>query len=172
MKRSDISRLPQFYDRYINLVEDIPLSDALHQYGGNILDSEKLKALGDRSYGPGKWTAREILLHLTDNERIQSCRALRISRGDQTALPGYDQEQMVRNGPAGKRSVDDLLEELRMLRQCSMILFSHMDSQMLLREGLIGTTRISPLALGFVLAGHMLHHEKILRDKYYPLLGA
>ena len=72
MKRSDIKVLPVYFDRYINLIEDIELTEALEKFGANILTENKkeLNETGDKVYAKGKWTVKEIIQHLIDSERV------------------------------------------------------------------------------------------------------
>ena len=74
MKRSEINPIPKFFDRYITQVEDIDIVDALEKYSNieNLVDVAKLERLGDKVYAPGKWTVKEVIQHITDNERVQA----------------------------------------------------------------------------------------------------
>jgi hypothetical protein len=172
MKRSEIVPMPPFFDRYINLVEDIDLFEGFTKYTPEHIfaETEKLIALKDRVYAEGKWTVKDILQHVIDNERIMSYRALRFSRNDKTQLPGYDEAILAANTVAGHRTIDDLMNEFSELRQSTITLFKNMDKTMLTRIGNANQTEISPLALGFVILGHPLHHMNIIRDRYFPLL--
>lgn len=164
--------MPRFFDRYINLVDDIELLDGFQKYAPERIfaETEKLLGLGDRVYEPGKWTVKDILQHVIDNERIMAYRALRFSRNDKTPLPGYDEAVLAANTTASHRTVDDLMEEFRELRRSTVTLFRNMDSIMLTRPGNANNTEISPLALGFVILGHPVHHMNIIRERYFPLL--
>ncbi len=172
MKRSEIVPMPPFFDRYINLVEDIDLFEGFTKYTPESVfaETEKLIALGDRVYAEGKWTVKDILQHVIDNERIMAYRALRFSRNDKTQLPGYDEAILAANTVAGHRTVDDLMEEFSELRRSTITLFKNMDKTMLTRMGNANQTEISPLALGFVILGHPTHHMNVIRDRYFPLI--
>ncbi len=172
MKRSSVNPLPEFFDRYINLVDDITLSEALDKYGSRWLNSEKEKfsALEDSIYAPGKWTVKDILQHLIDNERIFCYRALRFARNDQTPLPGYDEQLFGQTAHGFKRSVDDLLSEFSAVRQSSLALFKSFSEEMLMRRGICYNKEISVAGIGFVIAGHPIHHLNVLKERYYPLL--
>lgn len=172
MKRSAITPMPVFFDRYINLVEDIDLFEAFEKYTPDQVysDKKKLSTLGDRIYAENKWTIKDILQHVIDNERIMAYRALRFSRNDKTELPGYDEAILGANTIASTRSVDDLLEEFNQVRISTIALFRNMNEAMLLNSGMANNTRISPLALGFVIIGHPVHHMNIISERYFPLL--
>lgn len=172
MKRSQIQPMPPFFDRYINLIEDIDLLEGFAKYTPQHVfsDIEKLTRLADRVYAPGKWTVKDILQHVIDNERIMSYRALRFSRNDKTPLPGYDEALLADNTIAASRTVGDLMDEFNQLRQSTITLFKQMDQTMLTRMGNANQTQINALALGFVILGHPLHHSHVLAERYFPLL--
>lgn len=173
MKRSDIQHMPQFFDRYILLVDDIDIIDGLEATAGLYHAPEikaKLEALGDQVYAPGKWTAKDIIQHLIDNERIISYRAMRFARNDKTSLPGYDEELFGANTTANQRTLDDLLDEFAVVRQSTIALFKSFSDEMFLRSGVSFNQQISPLALGFVLIGHPIHHLRVLEERYFPLI--
>lgn len=165
--------MPQFFDRYILLVEDIELVQGLvtSLEDFETTDFEKWKQLGDRVYAPNKWTLKDILQHLIDNERVQSYRAMRFARNDKTVLPGYDQELFSANVNTHKRTLDDLKEEFIAIRNASILLFKHMDEEMLQRVGVAYQIEITPLVLGFQLIGHQIHHFNVIKERYMPLLN-
>lgn len=172
MKRSEITPMPKFFDRYINQVEDIDIVEALEKYSTieKLLDVKKLERLGDKVYAPGKWTVKEVVQHMTDNERVQAYRALRIARNDKTPLPGYDETVFAANVDPSLRSLSDLLEEFAVVRKGNIILFKNINEDQQKLTGLCNNVEIPVLALGFVLVGHQLHHAKIISERYFPLL--
>lgn len=172
MKRSDVNPMPQFFDRYINLVEDIDIFEAFEKYSPSIVykDILMLSALQDKIYAPGKWTVQDILQHVIDTERVMAYRALRFSRNDDTVLAGYEENLFADNTLAAKRTVADLLEELEVVRKSTILLFKNMDDAMVMRSGVANKSQISALALGFVVIGHAVHHMHVIRDRYYTLL--
>lgn len=173
MKRSQINPLPQFFDRYINLVEDVELVDGLvHQLAAfESYDFQPWEELGDRTYAPDKWTLKDILQHVIDNERVQSYRAMRFARKDTTILPGYDQDLLARNAKASKRSLESLRQEFVYTRKSSILLFQDMDDEALSEKGTAYKVEITPLGLGFQMIGHYMHHFNTVAERYLPLLG-
>lgn len=172
MKRSAIVPMPEFFDRYINLVEDVPVVEALTASAQVFpaADMPKIYALGDKVYAPGKWTIKDVVQHIIDNERIQAYRALRFARNDVSLLPGYDEEPYAKEARAERRSLEELLEEFEVTRRSNILLFSSFTEEMLLRKGICFGKEMSVLALGFVLAGHQEHHVRIVRERYFPLV--
>jgi len=118
------------------------------------------------SYAPGKWTIKEVLVHIIDDERIYAYRALRIGRGDTTPLPGFEQDDYVPYSHANDRSVRSILKEYTTVRKASLSLFKSFGEKDLLRRGTANGNAVSVRALLYHLAGHELHHLHILKDKY------
>lgn len=177
MKRSEVNPLPQFFDKYINLVEDVELLDALDTLSpvSVFADIESLEALGDQVYAPGKWTIRDIVQHCIDTERIMTYRALRFARNDQTPLPGFDENDYAQNAFANQRTLGDLLEEYEIVRIGTLALFDSFNQEMLNRSGIGGKLSQTPMsvaALGFMVVGHAVHHYKVIEERYFPLLSA
>ena len=172
MTKSDIPVMPQFFDRYINLAPNIDLIDALNQPASfaQLLPTETAEALGDRIYASGKWTIRDIIQHVIDTERIMAYRAMRFARNDKTSLPGFDEELFGQTARATRRNLADLYEEYALNRQSTIAMFRSFDEEMLMRSGICFNQIISPVALGFVLVGHPMHHANIIRERYFPLL--
>ena len=173
MKRSQIDPMPQFFDRYIKLAEDVDIIEALEKYSTieSLLNVKDLEKLGDKVYAEGKWTVKEIVQHMIDNERVQAYRALRIARNDKTPLPGYDENLFAANVRASARDLGELLEEFAIVRRSNVMLFENFNEEEQQRTGLCNNVPISVLALGFVLVGHQLHHASILRERYFPLIA-
>ena len=174
MKKSDISRNPSYFDRYIDQVDDIDLSEALRQSIAAIdaLDFGKLQTLGDRVYAPGKWTLRDLMQHLIDCERIFNYRALRFARNDKTELPGFDEDRFAEYAGATRRPLEDIMRELRLVREGTIALFGSFDEAALRRTGIMFKSELPVLAVGFTIAGHQAHHFRVMEERYYPLLEA
>ncbi|WP_025763535.1 DinB family protein [Dyadobacter tibetensis] len=171
MKKSEISRMPSFFDRYINLCDDISLLLALEKTSPDqVFSLDMLREIGDKIYAPGKWTIKDILQHVIDNERIMCYRALRFSRNELTALPGYEENIMAANSNARNRTLEDIMEEFQIVRGGTLALYRNMTPEMMLREGLANGQYMSPLSLGFVIVGHAVHHRNIIEQRYRPLL--
>ncbi|MFD1014855.1 DinB family protein [Winogradskyella rapida] len=118
------------------------------------------------AYAKDKWTIKDVLLHIIDTERILAYRALRISRGDKTALAGFEQDDFVVHGKANERSMESLCAEYSAVRQASIALFSSFDDAANLRVGEASGFPISVRALGFIILGHENHHNRIIEERY------
>lgn len=172
MKRSEVNPLPQFYDRYINKVEDLDLLEALEVYSPEHVfsETETLHKLGDLIYAPNKWTIREIIQHCIDTERIMSHRALRIARNDKTPLPGFDENEYALNTTARYRHLEELLDEYDIVRASTQALFQSFNDDMLVRSGQASQIDITVGALGFMVIGHSLHHMDVIKERYFSLI--
>lgn len=117
-------------------------------------------------YAPGKWTIKEILVHIVDDERIYSYRALRFARNDPTELPGFDQDVFARHSGADERGLDDIFEEYEAVRSATITLFGGLEDEAFLRRGTADGNVMSVRAAVYHLAGHELHHMNVIREKY------
>ena len=117
-------------------------------------------------YAEGKWTIKDILLHMMDTERIFAYRALRISRGDKTPLPGFEENDYVPFAFANSRSLESLLEEYENVRKATISFFESLNEEQLLFIGTASNTAISVRAVGFIITGHQNHHLKVIVERY------
>ena len=172
MKANEIDPKPQFFDRYITLVENIDLIDALTKFSPKNLypDQVLLEAIGERIYEPGKWTIKQIFQHCIDTERIMSYRALRFARNDRTELPGFEENFYAENAEVKNRTLEDLFTEFEMVRASTIAQFQYWPESILCRTGVASKVQISAGALGFVVVGHALHHKNIVVERYLPLV--
>jgi DinB superfamily len=118
--------------------------------------------------GPNEWSIKEVIGHLSDVERVFSYRLLRISRGDATLLPGFEQDDYVRAASFDGYSMSDLLREFEFLRQANIIAIEHMSEEAVERVGTASGYPVSARALIYMLVGHVDHHMASLREKYLP----
>ncbi len=164
----NLDSIPPFYKNYIKQVEQTDLLTNLRVSGYRTL--ELLHGIPEtkagHAYAPGKWSIREVAGHIIDAERIFAYRALRFARKDQTVLTSFDENQYVPNSNANQRSLRKLAEELHHVRMSTIDLFESFSEEMLLQKGKIGEQEISVVALGFIIAGHEIHHRNILRERY------
>ena len=117
-------------------------------------------------YAADKWSIKELVGHLIDTERIFSYRALRFARNDKTPLPGYEQDDYIRHASFDDCSLSELAAELESVRQSTLFLFKHLDEEAWMRRGVASESEVSVRALAYIIAGHELHHRRVLRDRY------
>ncbi len=158
-----------YYDRYISLIPGTDILGTLDAQRRQtlILLSGHDEADGDIRYAPDKWSAKEVLGHVCDTERIFAYRMLRISRGDRTPIEGFEQDDYVRNGPFAKIALAEVIEDYIAVRRATLTLLRNLDEQAWTRRGIANKNEVSVRALAYISAGHELHHRRILEEKYF-----
>lgn len=122
-------------------------------------------------YQKDKWSIKEVLVHIVDDERIFSYRALRFARNEKENLIGFDQDAYTVYAEADKRSLDSIFEEYEAVRYSTIALFNNLPENSLDRMG-HGTgsfNNATVRALLYHIAGHELHHINIIKEKYLNL---
>jgi len=130
------------------------------------LVDELTEEQGYYRYAPDKWSLKEALGHIVDNERIMSYRLLRIARGDTTPLPGYDQDVLVPGARFDLFPLAQLVEDYIAVRKATLTLLRGLTDEAWLRKGTASNVTISARALACVIAGHEIHHIRIIRERY------
>ncbi len=160
---------PPYTEMYMKFVKkDGSLLDQMHESLDNakkIMDAIPEERLNYR-YASQKWSTKEVLVHIIDNERIYAYRALAFSRNDKTVLPGFDENLYVKNAEVDKRSIHSIIAEYEAVRRATIALFDSFSSEALLRIGEANHNKTSVRALGYHILGHELHHLDVLKRKY------
>jgi uncharacterized damage-inducible protein DinB len=117
-------------------------------------------------YAEGKWSVKDICCHVIDCERIYNYRALCIARGDKTDLPAFEENDFAREAHADRRTIADIVAEYRAVRSSTIELFRNFDEEMLGRSGLADSRRRSVRSMGYIAAGHEIHHLNVIRERY------
>ncbi len=157
-----------YYGKYISLIPEGNIVTVLSEQLDETL--ALLRAIpeseGGFRYAPDKWSIKELVGHVIDTERLFAYRALRFARNDETPLAGYDQDEYIRNASFDDYPLGELVAELKSVRESTVFLFKHLDQAAWLRRGLANESEVSVRALAYIIAGHELHHRRILRDRY------
>ena len=157
-----------YYGRYISLVPGDNILAVLSKQLDETL--ALLRTIPESQagfrYEPGKWSIKELLGHLIDTERIFAYRALRFARNDETPVPGYEQDDYVRNASFDDYPLNDLALEFESVRRATLFLFKHLNEEAWMRRGVANESEVSVRALAYIIAGHELHHREILRSRY------
>ena len=157
-----------FYAGYVGSVPDGDVLETLEREGERaiaLLRSIRPEVAG-HAYAPGKWTVREVVAHDADGERVFSYRALRFGRADPTPLASFDQEAWLPHCHAASRRWTDLIDEMRVVRGASIHLFRSFEPEDWLRKGVASGAEITVRALAWIVAGHELHHRRVLAERY------
>ncbi|MFY9646407.1 MAG: DinB family protein [Terriglobales bacterium] len=157
-----------YYDKYVAQVPDNSILVTLEDQRRSmlILLTGRPEADGDLRYAPDKWSVKEVLGHICDAERVFAYRALRISRGDKTPLASFDENEFARNSPLSRRPLSDSIEDYIAVRRATVSLFRNLDEAAWARRGVASNHEVSVRALAYMIAGHELHHRKMLEEKY------
>jgi uncharacterized damage-inducible protein DinB len=168
LSKPKTNEYPPYYKEYVNNVPDGELLQILEDQQKETM--KLLKALSEETaeytYAPGKWTIKEVIGHITDTERIMCYRLLSIARGEQEMLPGYNDDEYVKRGQFNRFSLSDLLHHQSLVRQNTLLLLSSMDDEALRRRGNANGSEVTARALGYIIAGHEIHHRRMIEDRY------
>jgi DinB family protein len=166
--RPEMNEAAPYYFTYINQVSG---DDVIGAIDGQAEESLKFfSGISEEKslyrYAPGKWSIREVINHVNDTERAFAFRALWFSRGFDTPLPSYDQNISVSGAQSDRIPWAAHVEEFRRVRLSTISLFNNLPSEAWMRTGIASDNRFTVRALGFIIAGHVIHHIKILRERY------
>ncbi|NUM79648.1 DinB family protein [bacterium] len=169
IKKPKDGEFPPYANMYIRLLPDD--GQLLKHLKDNFAVTKKLMtSLSEDQllsrYAENKWTIKEVLVHIIDDERIYAYRALRFARNDQTELPGFEQDDFARYSGANERSLASILEEYEAVRHSTITLFNGLPDEAFLREGMANGNKATVRALAYHIAGHELHHLNIIKEKY------
>lgn len=120
------------------------------------------------AYAEGKWTLKELLLHLSDTERVFQYRILVFARGDKATLPGFEEEEYAANSFADKRTLESLLEEYKLVRKSSQILLETLEPSIMKNIGTANGNQLAVETIGKLIVGHNYHHLNIIEERYLP----
>jgi hypothetical protein len=157
-----------YYSTYIANLKDDTLLEALEkdlesfQQFISSITANKLVS----TYAKDKWTIAEVLVHITDTERVFQYRALCIARNDKSSFPGFEQDDYVANANSNNRSKESLLNEFIAVRKSSIVLFTSLSDNALQKRGEASNSALSVAAAGFIIGGHLRHHKKIVEERY------
>ncbi|MGI8468176.1 MAG: DinB family protein [Pyrinomonadaceae bacterium] len=170
MNRPEKTEYAEYYDRYISLVAE---SDIVAAMENQLRETESFFAgiseeKGSLAYAADKWTIKQVVGHLSDGEKIFAYRALRISRGDETPIEGFEQDGYVENGNFDAARLADLVEEFSLLRRANILAFKNLTDEAWNKTGTASDNQVSVRALAYIMVGHVRHHIKILKERYLP----
>jgi len=160
---------PSYAGMYINLLPNDEL--ILDHLKKNFMEVKKfilslpLEKL-DYRYQPGKWTIKEIITHIIDDERVYAYRALCFARNEKTELPGFDQDEYAKHSGTNERNISNIIEEYKAVRHATITLFNGLSDEALTRYGTANNNKATVRALCYHIAGHELHHINFIKEFY------
>ena len=157
-----------FYRTY---TDKVPAGDVLHTLADNGRQTAALlRSVPNQretyAYAEGKWTVRELVGHMIDTERLFAFRAFWFARGDAGPLPGMDENAFASVSNAGSRPLPQLISEFDNVRASSLSLFRSFDDAAWVRTGDASGFPVTVRALPFIVAGHEIHHRRVLQERY------
>lgn len=169
MTKLNVSEYPPFYQPYVDVLDQKSgilevLESSLELFEQTLYEIDDAKQ--QYRYAEGKWTIKEIVQHMIDTERVFVYRALRFVRMDQKGLVGFDENVYVDNCRIDQREFSTLLDEFCLLRRSTILMFQDFSSSDLDLQGKVEDEFISVRALGFICSGHVLHHLKVIKERY------
>jgi|AOAMet_48_BLW_10_2_1038533.scaffolds.fasta_scaffold25506_1 hypothetical protein len=167
MKRPLISEYNEYYHRYVTNVQADDVIECMQsnlESYVNLLSKPNINL--DYKYGPDKWTVRECIVHLCDSDKIFAYRALRISRGDETSLTGFEQDSYIEFNDFLHLSAEDLIAMIKTTINSTMTMFRLMKLEDTEKIGTASNSPVSVRALAYMTAGHAIHHLNLLKDRY------
>jgi len=157
-----------YYGRYVG---QVPAGDVIETMRAQLGETTALlreidPARTTSGYAPGKWSIRDIVLHMADTERVMAYRALRIARGDSTPLASFDENVFAPAAGANARSMDSLLGEFEAVRRSTIAMLEGFPSDAWSRWGTASDKSVTVRALAWIIAGHERHHVAVIRERY------
>ncbi|MEL6536001.1 MAG: DinB family protein [Bacteroidota bacterium] len=171
MKNQEVKKDPEFLEEVLKLNEGAELNEALQKSLDQInkLDIVQLNRIGLKTYKQGKWTIHKILQHLIDWERIWCFRAIMFARKEGTIPDGHDQEIMGKNSNADELSIEQLVNELRVVRQSTIMMFNSFNKGILETNCTFFEYEMPLYTIGLSVTAHQIHHFNIIKERYLPL---
>jgi uncharacterized damage-inducible protein DinB len=159
---------PVYFDNYIKLVDAASITETIEKYSAqmneffiNIKDEK-----ADYRYEENKWSIKEVLQHLIDAERIFAFRALSLARGEKASLPGFEENEYANASEADNRSWKSLLDEFVACRKSTDLMLLSFTENQLQQSGITNSNTNTVVALAYVIVGHILHHMKVVEERY------
>jgi uncharacterized damage-inducible protein DinB len=158
-----------YYERYISLIVENDILATLDRQRREmvLLLSGLSEEQGNFRYAPEKWSAKQVLGHVCDTERIFAYRALRIARGDATPMEGFEQDDYVKNGPFARHAIAEVIEDYIAVRRATISLLRSLEEAAWSRRGIANKNEVTVRAIAYTIAGHEVHHRRILEEKYF-----
>lgn len=159
---------PVFYQGYIDSIEDQPLIETLKKERDFALNLfSKIPAdKADFQYAPGKWTIKQVLMHIIDTEFVFGYRGLAIARGEKQELPGFDQDDYMSGVSVESTSLETLIALFENLRNANIAMFDLLRPSDLEQLGTASGYQVKAGTIGYFIAGHCTYHVNILKDRY------
>ena len=170
-ERSTAPGAGEYAEFYAGYVKRVPAGDVVATIRDQLAETLTMLRAVDPSrttsgYAPGKWSIRDVVLHMADTERVMAYRALRIARADATPLASFDENAWTPMAGANARSMESLLAELEATRRATVAMLEGLPPEAWARVGTASGNSVSVRALAWIIAGHERHHVAVIRERY------
>ena len=167
-RRPNKDEYAKYYHTYVEKVPDGNLLTNLKKVHQDTQEFFKNvgEINGNYRYAPGKWSLKEVLIHLIDAEQVFAYRALRFARKDATPLPGFDENAYVDAVDVSHRTIKDLMKEYKATRNLTITMFKHFDERMFDQRGTASNNEMSVRGLAYCIIGHEIHHRNVIKERY------
>jgi hypothetical protein len=168
IKRPEKDEFAPYYLPYVNSVPEGDIISILTKQmeDTKLLLKDVTEEQGKFRYAPGKWSIKEVIGHMTDTERIMAYRLMCTARGETVSLPGFDESQYVANASFNDQTFEQLLEHFSIVRESTLVLMKSLSDDAWLRKGLANNTDVTVRGIAYIIAGHALHHCRIIKERY------
>lgn len=166
MNQPQTHEYPEWGQNYISQVDGDVVAILTKQATDFPNFVKNLVEKGDYAYAPGKWTIKELVGHIIDTERIMVYRIVSFARGETASLPGFEEDDYVANARFKDQNLFNMAEEFALLRKSNLYLINSFNEEELNRMGLANGKEMSVRAIIYVLAGHIIHHTRIIKERY------
>jgi hypothetical protein len=157
-----------YYFGYINRVSSDDILLALQNQFDETLPF--LRGISEEKslyrYATEKWSIRQMWGHVNDTERVFLMRALWFARHFDTPMPSFDQDIAVAAAQSDAISWARHVEEFREIRLATISFFRNLPNEAWSRQGIASGNPFTVRACAYVVAGHVVHHAAVLREKY------
>jgi hypothetical protein len=157
-----------YFSRYIDLVPEDDIVGAIESQGSGT--AALLAGVSEEKasfrYAPEKWSMKQVVGHVTDAERVFAYRVMCLARGETASLPGFDENDYVRNANFDQRSFAELVEDLAATRRATLALLRGLSAEAWTRVGTANEKQTSVRAVAYTLLGHERHHVRVLKERY------
>lgn len=165
MKKPALGEYAPFYETYVKLIDN-PFEVLEAQHDAYLQYIEDNKNRLDYAYAEGKWTIRQCIMHVVDCELIFVNRLIRISRGDQTSMPGFEQNDYIENTDFSHLGAADLKNTFSAVRKSTLAVVKALSEKQYDLIGYANEAPVSVRAILFILPGHTMHHMNIFNERY------
>ncbi len=170
MNRTQRPTPDECFDYHRDYVANVPAGDILETLSQQkdaivALVREIPAEAAEVVHPPYAWTVRQVIEHCADAERVFGYRVLRFASDDPTDLPGWNENDYAASGYGPAADLPALADEFAALRSANLALLTRLAEDRWDRRGTADGRQVSVRTLAWLMAGHWLHHEKILRQR-------